>query len=50
MGLFLIHLEPIDKYVDTPPWLARKLYPIPDQTGLYKGVAPGLIRQSKQGG
>ena len=29
MGLYVIHLEPIDKYVHTPPWLPRKLYPIP---------------------
>ena len=33
MGLYVIHLEPIDKYVHTPPWLPRKLYPIPDQNG-----------------
>ena len=33
MGLFLIHLEPIIKYVDTPLYLAQKLYPIPDQNG-----------------
>ena len=33
MGLFLIHLEPIIKFVDTPLWLAQKLYPIPDQNG-----------------
>ena len=40
MGLLLIHLEPIDKNVDTPPQLARKLYPTPDQNDLYKGVTP----------
>ena len=31
-GLFLIQLEPIDKYVHTPPKVPRKLYPIPDQS------------------
>ena len=31
MGLYLIHLKPIYKYVHTPPWLPQKLYPIPDQ-------------------
>ena len=33
MGLYVIHLELIDKYVHTPPWLPRKLYPIPEQIG-----------------
>ena len=31
MGLYLDHLEPIDKYVHTPPQLPRKLFPIPDK-------------------
>ena len=31
-GLFLIQLEPIDKYVHTPPKVPLKLYPIPDQS------------------
>ena len=33
MGLFLIQLGAIGKYVHTPPKVPRKLYPIPDQNG-----------------
>ena len=41
IGLFLIQLEPTDKYVHTPPQVPRKLYPNPDQNGqsLYQFTA-----------